>query len=696
MRHYPLTLKLLGSGCLFWLSGNLAFAAGETLGLDAVTQGTLLLKSEQPGRYQAAPTQQTDVEMLVTGPIVRTQVTQRFSNPGAQWAEAIYAFPLPEEAAVDRLAMRIGERLVQGVIMEKAQARQTYETARQQGKRSALVQQHRPNLFTTSVANIPPNGEIEVRIEYQDLVTWRDDRFSLRFPMAVTPRYRPRAPDKLVEEDIGLTSGWAVLPGEIPNAVPLDPDPDPESPLLNPVSMRVTLDAGLPLAEIASPTHEIRSEATGQGGVTVSFTRGEVAADRDFVLEWRPVAGQAPRAAFFTERTDAGDYALMLIMPPAANAPLAEIARELILVIDTSGSMGGASIRQARAALHTAIEQLTPGDTFNVIQFNSSSEALFGQSLPANSTNKRLALGYVDALKAHGGTEIRGALERAFALSPGDDQRLTQVLFVTDGAVSNEAELLAYINQSVGDRRLFTVGIGSAPNAHFMAEAALFGRGDHIYIGRIDEVRQKMEALLDRLEHPALTAIRLTLSNQADVLPDPMPDLYAGEPIVAVMRLSEDVVRIDIEGQLGNTLWRSGLTPTQTESEAPLRGLGVHWARQKIQHWMRALVRGGDPEQTRQQVLDLALRHHLVSQYTSLVAVDVTPARPQGEALGQHALDANLPAGWQPGSQTHAVQAADQLILAQGSTPSLLSLALGLVLTALAGLVARRPFKVAS
>jgi len=250
---------------------------------------------------------------------------------------------------------------------------------------------------------------------------------------------------------------------------------------------------------------------------------------------------------------------------------------------------------------------------------------------------------------------------------------------MTDGAVGNEQALMGLIHSELGNRRLFTVGIGSAPNTHFMTEAAHFGRGSFTYIGRISEVKEKMAGLFAHLEHPALTDLRLTLPVQAETLPDPLPDLYVGEPVVAVMRLDGKPDNALLEGNVGNLQWRNQLALRASSEQT---GLGVQWARENIRQISRSEARGADHDQVRNAILQLALRHHLVSRYTSLVAVDRTPVRPADAALQNHALQNNLPAGWQPSDQ-----AARQIAMAQGATSFQVWLAAGLFLLLAGGLL---------
>jgi len=644
--------------------GTPIFAQGE-MTMDEVHQGTLLLETPSPGQYDPAPIQETEARIRVTGPIVRAVVKQRFRNPGDAWAEAVYAFPLPEDAAVDRLQMRVGERIIEGRIEEKEAARKAYEAAASMGKRAGLVEQYRPNLFTTSVANIPPRGEVEVEIEYQHLLRWREGAFSLRFPMAITPRYQPGSAGTL-EQSVQVDGGWSVLPGEIPSVVEIRPTDGEEGRLpLNPVTLEVALNAGFPLVHLESRYHAIDRTDGDDGEVSIRLQAGQVPAERDFELVWRPEAGRAPIAAFFSERTEAGDYGLLMVMPPVASfEQQGGRAREAIFIVDTSGSMGGASIRQAREALANALRRMHPEDRFNLIEFNSSSQALHPRPVMATPENIRDALHFTSALEAGGGTEMLSALAMAFDIPVQNDGHLQQLIFITDGAVGNERQLMELIHRRLGNRRLFTIGIGSAPNSHFMTEAAHHGRGSFTYIGDLAEVQEKMEALFTKLEHPALTDLQLDLPEATEVLPTSLPDLYLGEPVLAVMKLTATPERGLLQGNLGNLLWKSNLVLKRSEHQD---GLGVHWARERIRQWMRGLARGDDPGTVRDAVLELALRHHLVSPFTSLVAVDATPARSLEESLHNHALKNNLPAGWQPPTRSTS-QGGDQLDMAAGAT----------------------------
>jgi Ca-activated chloride channel family protein len=602
--------------------------------------GALLLKSGANGETFAVPLLATDVEIRVSGMVARATVRQRFRNPHAEWYEGIYVFPLPENAAVDHLRMRIGERIVAGEIRERQAAKAAYERAKHSGQRATLLEQERPNLFTSSVANIGPGEEIEVELEYQQRLRYEQARYSLRFPMVVGPRYIPGTP---VAGLVG--AGWAPGTDQVPDAPRITPPVlrPGAGVALNPVTLRVELEAGVPLAAVESAYHPVRVREISPSRREVVLD-GAAYATRDFELAWTVAPDRAPRVALFTERKREQRYGLLMLMPPIAPRASASLAREVIFVIDTSGSMHGASIVQAKEALELAVRRLGPRDRFNVIEFNSFASVLFADARAATAENTAIATRWIRALRAQGGTEMAAALNLALNGRESPD-RVRQVVFLTDGAVGNEAALFRLIAERLGDSRLFTVGIGSAPNSYFMTKAAQAGRGTFTYIGKPDEVKQKMTELFAKLESPVLKNVRVEWPGGAEVesWPKRLPDLYLGEPVVVTAALAPTDGEIVVSGTLGEVPWRA-VVPVSAAAEG--RGMGVLWARDKIAALMDSLRENASEPEVRAAVVDLALTHHLVTKYTSLVAVDRTPARPDGTALKAAALPTNLPEGW--------------------------------------------------
>ena len=373
-------------------------------------QGTLLLRDDT-GERAAAPLLSTDVHMDVTGIVARVQVTQRFANPTAQWREGVYVFPLPDKAAVDHLTMRVGERVIEGQIKERTEARRTYENAKAEGRKTTLLEQERPNMFTTSVANIGPGEEIVVALEYEETLRYGDGAFHLRFPLAITPRYIPGA----ATEAKAMGIGWSQATAEVPDADRITPPFVPaRDGYVNPVSITIDMNAGFPLANVASSYHAIDVEERPGNRYRIVLSDGPVPAARDFELVWTPDVGSAPGAALFTETLGGKTYALLMTLPPTlADADTPRAPREITYIVDTSGSMEGVSIAQARDALSMALDRLQAGDRFNVIEFNSTSTSLFTAPMPFDAATHAQAKRFVARLRARGGTEMLPALAAA-------------------------------------------------------------------------------------------------------------------------------------------------------------------------------------------------------------------------------------------------------------------------------------------
>ena len=615
---------------------GIAMANGPTP--DQMQTGSLLMRMSEG--YVTATLLNTDVNISVNGLVARVSVMQEFRNDGSEWVEGVYVFPLPDEAAVDRMRLYIGDRFIEGEIREKEQAKKEYEQAKLAGKKTSLVEQQRANLFTTSVANIGPGEAVIVEIEYLEDIRYDDGTFSLRFPMTLTPRYIPgqALPDR-------QGSGWSPDTLLVNDASLITP-PMVGTSRGHKVSLQANVNAGMPLEIIASRYHPVNvSEAGGQ--YLVALAAGQVSMDHDFELLWRPVPSSAPRGMAFAEMIDGEPHYLLMVMPPdSGDSSAARMPREMIFIIDTSGSMHGVSIEQAKQALQRALDGLQPGDQFNVVEFNSHANALFTTSVSANSSNVGIARNFVRRLQANGGTEMRSALRLALRTPPSESY-LRQIIFITDGAVGNEEGLFELIEARLDDARLFTVGIGSAPNSWFMRKAAESGRGTFTTISALHEVGEKMDRLFRKLEHPQVTNIDLQWPSGTivDSYPALVPDLYRGEPIsvrVKAFGAFRPGASIRIAGDSVAGAWMCDLV-LNMDSQSP--GVGALWARARIADLLDKGRRGADATETRAAIVETALAHHLVSKYTSLVAVDKTPVRPAGNPLLSEQVPNLMPYG---------------------------------------------------
>ncbi len=657
-------------GVSLWLAFLLMLSTHSLMAeaSEAETTGGQFHFVDQRGAWQEPATLlNADYQVTVSGLIATTRLRQMFRNTSQQWREGVFTFPLPEHAGVHALTMEAGERRIEGRIAERQQARQRYEKAKEEGRQAARLDQQRPNLFSTHLANIPPGESITVELQYQQPVQYRYGQFELRLPTTLTPRYMPGVPVPSPEPEEWL-AGWALPTSQVADAHRISPftvAPGDLHPGSHRASVSVDINAGLPVASVTSPSHRVSGIWDGER-VTVTPDRGDIVMDRDLVLRWQPVRGQEPSAAVFHEQFQGEDYLLAMLVPGLERDR--DFPRELIFVLDSSGSMAGESIRQARKALLYGLETLRPGDRFNVLQFNSQTGSLYPRPVAVNGHNLSRARQYVRDVTAGGGTEMAQALTRAL-----DHQNQTpegvvrQVVFITDGAVGNEEALFGIIRRELADSRLFTVGIGSAPNMHFMRDAARHGRGSYTTVQSSGDIAGALENLFLKMQAPVLADIRGRWPDAGvEPLPEPVPDLFRSEPLVQVVRGQAAKGDVAFSGTLPDgSRWSRSLA-----LDNAVAGTGLHrlWAKQRIE-LLEDRSEQQSEEAVRKAVTELSVRHQLLTRYTSFLAIDRTPRRPAGEQVAGESIPVLQPAGSE----------AAMLRYPQTATLSPLLLALGLM-----------------
>lgn len=567
-------------------------------------------------RLLPMPLQRTEVQVEITGFVARVEVRQVFANPFEIPIEAVYRFPLSDRGAVDDMVIQVGPRRIQGRIKRRKEAKAEYEKARSEGRRAALLDQERPNVFTQNVANILPGEAITVHLRYVEPLEFARGTYSFTFPMVVAPRFSPPG------------SAWNPGPADSPALPFTNPDILPaEQRSGSDIALTVNLEAGVPLAGLTSPTHAIDIEREGDSRATVRLASPDRIPNKDFVLEFT-VGGTVPETAVLAHRNseNAEGYFLLILQPENFPEPEETVPKELIFIMDTSGSMDGIPLVLSKQLVSQAIEKLGAQDTFNIVAYAESAQVLWDRSRDTGFVHRQIAGEFAQGLKAEGGTMLLVGLLRALEL-PRDPDRLRIVLLLTDGLVSNEEEIFL-IKDLLQGARLFTIGIGSAPNRYLVSRLAQVGRGEVRFFSSESNAAQPMNEFFDHINHPILTDLSIdwgSLKVQG-LHPDPLPDLYAGQALRLLGRYrweAEDTVIL--KGRLGRGLWEKRLPVLLPAQEGDHEALAHVWARQHIDDLMleKALPSEAAVQTAlREEITSLALAHGIMTPYTSFVAVE--------------------------------------------------------------------------
>ena len=561
------------------------------------------------------PLQHTAVDAAIAGHISTVRVRQQFANPFDTRIEAVYVFPLPQQAAVSEFLMVIGARTIRGILREKEEAEAIYQQARDQGYQASLLVQRRPNIFEQKVANIEPGKAIDVDITYFNTLAYQDGWYSFVFPTVVGPRFNPPGhPDPVQALPRG---GHTKTPGAtgVDYLAPTERSG-------HDLGISVRVDAGVPIEDITA-THEISVERDGPAVATVQLAQRTTIPNRDFVLDFR-IAGETVKSGLMTYKDpDTGDgfFSLMMI-PPMDSTDSARRPMELVFVIDTSGSMQGRPLDQAKQAVATALGLLNPDDTFQIIRFSDNASQFGREPVPATAQNLAAARRYLANLHGGGGTMMVEGIKAALGF-PHHPSRYRFISFLTDGYIGNEAEILAEVHRRIGHARIFSFGVGESVNRYLMERMAKVGRGTVAYLGLNDSADAVMDAFLTRVRHAALTDIDIDWGGMtvSDTYPARLPDLFVGRPLVVSGKFRGDPASVTVCGTVDGARRPFVVEAVDAGSAGP--SLAKVWARANIAELSDRQATTGDPHgKLRDTIKRIALQHQLASAYTSFVAVD--------------------------------------------------------------------------
>ncbi len=556
------------------------------------------------------PLKSSEVKVVIDGTIARVHLTQRYANSGSVPIEALYVFPASTRAAVHGMTLTTGGRVIAARIRESAKAKAEYATAKAEKKTAALLEEHRPNVFQMSVANLLAGDDIDVEIDWTETIPAVDSTYEFVFPTVVGPRY---------------TGGSAAGKGEAWTA-----NPHLKSGVVRPTkfSLDVALATTLPLAEVKCPSHPVAVDFKGKdrAEVRLAGVAGTEAANRDFILRWK-LGNDEVDAGLLLNRGPQGNHFLLQVAPPPRVTPDQIPPRDYVMVIDISGSMAGFPLDTAKGLLRNLIHGLRPDDTFNVVTFASGSGLLSETPLPANGRNVSLAIEFIDRQQSGGATELEAALKRSLAL-PGGETGSRSIVLITDGYVSVEAETAELIRKNIGNANLFAFGIGSSVNRELIESIARAGGGEPEVVTNGKEAGPAAVRFREQISNPVLAKVRITAEGVelGGMTPNPYPDVFAARPLMVTGTWNgEPRGRIVIRGIAGNG--RPFEKSIDLAAAAAISGtdhpaLPVLWARERV----RQLSDSAKPDaDTIGEITGLGMTYSLLTPYTSFLAIDETP-----------------------------------------------------------------------
>jgi Ca-activated chloride channel family protein len=599
--------------------------------------GALMVRRPNEPEDVPLPLEHTDVDAHISGYIATVNVTQRYHNPYDGKIEAVYVFPLPQNAAVNEFIMTIGERRIRGIIREREEAQKIYAQALAAGFVASLLTQERPNIFTQKVGNIEPGKRIEVKIKYFSTLAYVDGWYEFVFPMVVGPRFNPPGSTDGVA---AVSAGAGGRSGQKTEVQYLKPHERSG----HDIALAVEIDAGVEIEDVRSYSHIVALNRPTPETVNVKLNESDSIPNKDFVLRYK-VAGDTVKTALLTHRDQRGGFFTLMVYPPEDLHALDRAPLEMVFVIDCSGSMNGKPIALAKSAVVRALQSLRPGDTFQVIRFSQSASKFGRQPVEATPKNVRKALRYVRALDGGGGTMMIEGIRAALDF-PHDPERFRFVCFLTDGYIGNEADILSEVRDRLGESRIFSFGIGSSPNRYLLERMAKLGRGAVAYVGLNDSATQVMDQLLARISHPALKDIEVDWGRMhvAEVFPRTIPDLFIGRPVILTGRFDgAPAASVRLSGAAGGEQLEIPI-PIAASGETH-DGLPLVWARMKIAD-LYARTINEDPGELVQLVKQTALQYGLMSAYTAFVAVD-SMTRTTGDHGTTVAVPVRVPTGVQ-------------------------------------------------
>jgi Ca-activated chloride channel family protein len=591
---------------------TLPFTASYGSEEEKVLSPYFFVQSEDPS-LEPFPLLETKAKVDIAGVIAAIELTQVYKNEGTRTIEAIYCFPLGTKSAIHAMRMRIGDRIIEAKIEERAAAKHIYEQAKEEGKVASLLEQERPNVFQMKVANIMPGDRIEVRVNYTELLVPEKGIYEFAFPTVVGPRYSDKQESDAKDHDRWLKTPY-LHEGEEP----------PYS-----FDITATLRTGIPLSSVWVPSHEVVVQKEGDRAEINLAPEDKKGGNRDFILRYT-LQGERIQSGLLLYPGEKENFFLMMLQPPKKVTPNSVSPREYVFIVDCSGSMNGFPLEVSKTLIKEIIHNLRRKDYFNILFFAGGSEVLSPHPLRATQENKRKAIAMLQGQHGSGGTQILPALQRALALEKREG--LSRIIVTaTDGYVAVEKEAFDLIRENLNEMNFFAFGIGSSVNRYLIEGMARAGRGEPFVVTNQKEASQAAEQFAEYIKSPLLTDIEVALQgfDASDVEPPTLPDLFAQRPLILFGKYKHARGKIVLSGKTVRGSYKKAIpvsTHLEDQSNTALRYL---WARERIARLDDYGKVGAD---VKEDVTALGLRYHLMTHYTSFVAVD-TIVRDTGEVV---------------------------------------------------------------
>jgi Ca-activated chloride channel family protein len=573
-----------------------ALALGLTLATRALADGLIVIHDPPGvprGHYPFAPLEVAHhhVTVKVSDQAATTSVEQEFVNPNRQRLEGTYLFPVPRGAQVRKFTMEINGKPVEAELMPADKARKIYEDIVRKIKDPALLEYAGRDLFKVRVFPIEPNERKRIAITYSQLLPSEGGLVSYTYPLN-TEKFSSRP--------------------------------------LKAVSVKVEIEGSRPLASVWSPSHPAEIRRHGPARATVGWEAADVRPDTDFqVVFSQEAGGLGANLMAFREDRDRGFFAL-LVSPGADAKPRRPLPKDVVFVVDTSGSMAGDKLRQAKKALAFCVENLNDDDRFEIVRFSTESEGLFEKLAAADEANRARAAEFVKGLRPLGGTALDEALRRALALREAGADRPFVVIFLTDGqptiGATGEDEIVARVTRAADARaRVFCFGIGTDLNTHLLDRITEATRAASQYVLPQEDLELKLSAFFAKIREPVLSDLRLHVEGVrvAEMEPASLPDLFRGEQLVVTGRYEgHGPARLELRGRAGGEEKRFAYDLDFPERATAHEFVPKLWAARRVGHLLHEIRLHGEHKELREEITDLARTFGILTPYTSYLIVE--------------------------------------------------------------------------